>query len=384
MDERRMQFRVGAIVLATLMIGGLLVALIGPAPQSWVPWAKGKYRVTIDLDQAPGIAPNTPVRKNGILIGRVSSIEDLDDRVLVTASIDEDVKLYPQYQCQVRTSVLGDSTIDFVARSVPPGTPPLTDGAVVEGTVLGNPLDMITNLQGDLSVMIDSLGRAGNEIATLANTVNQVLGEGDAQQRFVELMDRAIVALDSFGETMNSVEGLFADEDLRESLRQSLTELPAALRDARQTMRSADEMFQGVDEMIQGMDAAVSSAERNFRNLEGFTGPLGENGQDIVNSMVATVEGIDRMMEEITVITNRFSTSEGSLRRFLDDRELYDDVMTLSRNANALIYRLNVLTAQISPDVRKTVHDASIFTDKIAREPSRVISGALNRGPNIK
>ena len=85
MDERQMQFRVGAVVLATFVIGGLLVALNSPAPQSWVPWAKGKYRVLIELNQAPGIAPNTPVRKNGILIGRVSAIDDRENQVMVTA-----------------------------------------------------------------------------------------------------------------------------------------------------------------------------------------------------------------------------------------------------------------------------------------------------------
>jgi phospholipid/cholesterol/gamma-HCH transport system substrate-binding protein len=214
--------------------------------------------------------------------------------------------------------------------------------------------------------------------------VNQAFGEGEAGESFLALIDHAVQALDSFGRTMNSVESLLNDDQLRGSLQQGLAELPETIRELRLTMSRAREALDGAGDLITGIEGAVASADRNFRNLEGFTGPLGESGPDMVNSMKSAVDGIDRLLEEIAVVTNSFATSDGSLKRLVDDPELYNNVNTLAQNANALMYRLNVLTHQLSPDLRKTVHDASIFTDKISREPGRVLSGALNRGPNVK
>lgn len=382
MDDRRIQFRVGAVVLATLIIGALLVALNGPAPQSWFPWAQGKYEVHIDLNQAPGIAPNTPVRKNGILIGRVSAVKDMDDRVIVTVRIDDDIRLFgdPIYLCQVRTSVLGDSTIDFASRRVPPGAMPLSDGATIRGQVLSNPLDMIANLQGDLAVMTNSLGRAGDEVAQLAQNLNMALGAGEGQQRFVLLMDRTIASLDNFSTTMKSVEGLFGDEEMKRTLKESLSQLPIAINDVRGTMGDARKMLQGFDDTLQGFGAVVDSAERNLRNIEGLTEPLGQNGDQIVNAVISAVESVDRLLEEVTMFTSTITNSRGSLGKLINDPELYDNVNQMVRNATTLIWRLDATAKKLRP----ILDDARVFTDKISREPGRLIGGAMNRGPGIK
>ncbi len=58
---------------------------------------------------------NTPVRKNGLLIGRVTEIEDLDNGVIAKVDIDGDRRLLTSHVPHVRTSVLGDATIDFVS-----------------------------------------------------------------------------------------------------------------------------------------------------------------------------------------------------------------------------------------------------------------------------
>jgi phospholipid/cholesterol/gamma-HCH transport system substrate-binding protein len=382
MDERQMQFRVGAVVLATFVIGGLLVALNSPGPQSWVPWAKGKYRVLIELNQAPGIAPNTPVRKNGILIGRVSAIEDRDNQVMVTAKVNDGVRLYPDplYACQVRTSVLGDSTIDFVSRRVPPNAVPLRDGGVTHGTVLANPLDMLSNLQGDLAVMTNSLGHAGDEVAKLAENLNQALGQKGGQQRFAVLLDRTIAALENFSATMHSFEGLFSDGELRDSLHVGLREIPAAVHDVRLTMTEARQTLSGLDDVI-------VSAERNFANLEGFTEPLGRNGEELLAAAFSAVESVDLLVEEITVLAGTITRSEGTIGQLINDPSLYNNINQLSVSANELVWNLNQATSQLRPllaMLRPILHDVRVFTDKISREPGRLISGAFNRGAGIK
>ena len=65
-----MKFRVGVMVLATLFIAGILVLLFGDT-RSLV---SGSYTIYIHFTEAPGVTDGTPVRKSGILIGRVHKV----------------------------------------------------------------------------------------------------------------------------------------------------------------------------------------------------------------------------------------------------------------------------------------------------------------------
>lgn len=362
MNDRIMQFRVGVVVVATSIIGAILVTLNGPSTSELVPWLDDTYQVTIDLQQAPGIGPNTPVRKNGLLIGRVKRIEDLDDRVAVIASIDRDHRLYPQYVCQVRTSVLGDATIEFVTTPVPEGTQPLADGAEIRGMVVGNPLDVLANLQDDLQVAIHSLGRAGDEVAKLAETINTAVGEDEEQGRVSSLIGRTEEAMEEFTRASKTVEQFFGDQETQ-----------AALRETRITMRDMRQVINEIQE-------ATDLAKRNLANLEGFTEPLGRRGEEVADALVGSLDGLSQVVEELTVLTASLNNRDGTIGQLIHNGEVYDNVNRLLINSNHLVLRLNDLTMRLRP----ILDDARVFLDKIAREPGRLIGGAFNRGPGLK
>lgn len=386
MNERQMQFRVGIVVFATMIITGLLATLNSPLPSGWLPWGRGTYQIAIELQEAPGVGPDTPVRKSGLLIGRVATIEDRIDRIVVHANIEKDRPLFPQYVCQVRTSVLGDATIDFVTRPVPPGTPPLADGAIVQGEVVGNPLEMFANLQGDLQVTIKSLGDAGNEVAHLARRVDEAFGSETEEGRVKRLLDKTEHAMDQFAQTMTSVNQILGDElvdtqqppdgqqppagqppvdgrQLRQRLRQGLNELPDAIHDMRATM--------------QDFRVVLESVEKNSKNLEGFTEPLGRNGQGIANSIVEAVDGLDKLVEEFTVLSQSLNNRDGTLGKLINDPQLYENANRTICNANQVVLQVNELTKRL----RVVAEDARVFMDKVAREPGRVVTGGLNPSP---
>jgi phospholipid/cholesterol/gamma-HCH transport system substrate-binding protein len=362
MNDRVMQFRVGAVVLATSIISAILVTLNSPSPKGLALLGRGSYHITIELDQAPGIGPNTPVHKNGLLIGRVSSVDDLDDRVAVRAAIDNGRKLYPQYACQVRTSVLGDATIEFVARPVPPGTPPLADGDVVRGTVLSNPLDMLSNIQGDLKVTINSLGRAGDEVSNLAERVNTAFGNKNEEGRAGRLLDKMETALDDFSRSAHTLDSFFQDPELK-----------ASVHDARLTLGD-------VRVATQDVRTAAISAERNLKNLEAFTEPLGRNGAQVAKAFTDSLEGLGKVIEELTVLTQSLNSREGTIGQLVHNPELYNNFNRLIANSNNVVLQINELTLWLRP----IISDARVFMDKIAREPGRLVGGALNTGPGIK
>jgi ABC-type transporter Mla subunit MlaD len=169
MNERQMQFRVGVVVFATMIIGGLLATLSGPSTTSWLPWGRRSYTVGIKVDKAPGVDQNTPVRKNGILIGRVKSIEEQADGMLLKAEINSSRPLYADYEPHIRTTVIGDATIDFEFdfkhKRLAPDAQPVPDGYEFHGAADESAFDAMAkfgNLQQDFAEAAHSLNQAGN------------------------------------------------------------------------------------------------------------------------------------------------------------------------------------------------------------------------------
>jgi phospholipid/cholesterol/gamma-HCH transport system substrate-binding protein len=415
MNERQMQFRVGVVVFATMIVGGLLATLNGPIPMGWLPWGHAKYQIGIEVPQAPGVDTNTPVRKNGILIGRVKSIEDKDGGVLLKADIDGNRPLLTDFEPHIRTTVLGDATIDFLPTRRPAaGAEPVAAGTIFRGHVDPNPFDSLGQL-GDLKEEFGaasrSLAQAGDEVSKLANRVNSALGDDnspDSQGRVKRLLDTTEHAMNQFAQTMQSLNDIIGDEPIgnpstnpgaapvnpqppyrnqtplngaqpstaqvqgtasglqtRQRIRQGLNELPDAIHEFRATMSDSRVVLQ--------------SAEKNFKNLEGFTDALGARGPDVADALLRAVQNVDALVKDMGDVAKALNNRTGSVGRFINDPQFYDNVNVLMFNANKVLGSIDDLTLYIKP----VLVNARIFLDKVAVEPGRLISGAVNPS-NVK
>ena len=70
---------------------------------------RGKYQVKMLVDEAPGVAPDTPVRRRGLPIGRVASVEDTDDGALITMDIEDGKQIKSNEVGRIQTSLVGDA-----------------------------------------------------------------------------------------------------------------------------------------------------------------------------------------------------------------------------------------------------------------------------------
>jgi phospholipid/cholesterol/gamma-HCH transport system substrate-binding protein len=113
-----MQFRVGVVVIAAIIITGILII-------SFREGFRRQYTVYIRFPSAPGVTAGTPVRKHGVLIGRVVGVKLLEDGgVELTARIDRKYTLYTNDVCRISTaSLLGDAVVDFVPGGVEEAAP---------------------------------------------------------------------------------------------------------------------------------------------------------------------------------------------------------------------------------------------------------------------
>ena len=347
MGDRRMHFAVGVVVLATILLSAILITL--NIDSSWFRLG-GQYQVQVRLPRAPGIERDTPVRKNGIRIGRVASVQETDDGALVVANIDGERRLRPTDTCTAKSSFLGDAVLEFVSGPPPHAPDFVQPNHVFEGVVTDSPIDVVANLQGDLSATVQQLGAAGREVEMLASRVNAVLDdEAVAQTR--DLISTTSQVMTILTRTLESIDQVVNDEDFR----QGLADLPALISDMRATMEA--------------LERTVGVAGENLNNLSGFTGPLGERGDAIAAALEASVENMSGLLEQTALAVKAFNSSRGTLGKLVQDPELYNNANMTITEARETIAQLQSMSRQLRP----ILHDVRVITDKVARDPSRVI-----------
>jgi phospholipid/cholesterol/gamma-HCH transport system substrate-binding protein len=363
MDERILRFRVGVVVVAAALITMFLITLLGAWPNPFTP----RNTLHILFPAAPGVTIDTPVRKSGIEIGRVSAMELKETgEVLLTLKIDSRFPLRYNEECRIATGslVTGDAVLEFVPAPKATSKELIPDGSyLTNGRVESDPFEIIADLQGQLQPALRSIETAGNEVGKLANTMNTLLGSNDDQ--LGGIVKKTDLALDNFNKAMISIDSLIGDEKLRTNLRESIDKLPEMLDQARNTL--AD-----MQSTLQKFSLVAVRAEKNLANVEDFTAPLGQKGEAIVQNIVDSTASINELLANFAELSHSLKNKEGTVGQLINNPELYE--------------RLNRTLAEIELVVRKLepiVNDVRVITDKVARDPGGEIGlrSILDRRP---
>src|SRR5262249_10640506 len=156
-----MRIRIGAFVLASLLLLAALITLFGSVPTLF----KRQHGYTVTFHDAPGLSPGTPVRRSGVRIGQVSGVELNDETggVRVRLLIDTHYTLRRNDQPTLVVGLIGhDASIDLIPRQSGDlaDLTPVDPGAVVAGV-----------RQASVSTL---LNRASEVVPTTQDTFNQM------------------------------------------------------------------------------------------------------------------------------------------------------------------------------------------------------------------
>ncbi len=386
MDERVLQLRVGIFVLLAILI---LFALIYLNSEVW----KGQYTVYLKPQTAPGVKINTPVRKNGILIGRVQSVQTGDDHVTVGLRIDNDEPIYENEVASIGAeSILGDAVIEIIPTTADTrGNALVNDGLISTVAIRRNPMEIVDvalNLEGEISSTLSSIratadtfeqtasqiADAGSGVNKLASTIQDAMdGEGSEVKNLIadfrDVSKRVRTALDNFNRIFENVNDVVGDQDFKNRFNDAIDTFPEIFKEVRGAV--AD-----VRETVTSFQKISDSADTNLQNLETFTASLRDNGPEIldtINDRLSNIDGVFEKIEAAADSLGNLDISEGTIGKLLNDRELYDTALEAVRNVRDQ-------TTKIEP----LVNDLRMFADSIARDPGQLgIRGAVrNRSAN--
>ena len=357
MDDRVLQFRVGVLVLVTALTSILLVMYFG----EWPMFGPGTYVLYVGFDEAPGVSVDTPVRKSGVLIGRVRQVELKEKAVHVLLRINKDFPITTNEICRIGTgNLFGDAVIEFVrSEQIEKNSRVLGSEDFIRGKVAQDPLEVllelqsvVVNLEDDLAATLGSVTTASNHFSQLSKNINAFV-ERDGNQ-LGKLVERSTQALTSIDRAARVFSDLMGDEELQTNLKKSLQEVPALLSQASDT--------------LSGLHQLTDTAEVNLRNLETLTELMGERGPTIIDRIDEDVQLLDVVLNQMIQFADSINNRQGTLGLLLNDPELYNRMNRTAGNIESVSRQLNPI-----------INDIRIFTDKLSRDPGQLgIRGLLD------
>ena len=385
MSNKRMEFLIGGMVL-TVFVTIIVMTILFGAPKK-IFSSGGSERMTIVFDKAPGIGNNSRVLKSGVEIGRVISVDLVDDEdhseVHVVFRLAPNVQIYTNEYARIQRTVLGDASIEFVKN-------PNYSGQIavrkVEDPITGIPggdlMGTVSNIEGDLAKAIRQVNDAAEEMTTFIAKINVLLGSAeDIEVKKSKIDD----ILGSLGDTLKStsvlagnINAIVGDENVRNSVLSSAKILPETIEKIQTIVNDAYSLSDDFKYIIQNSGKTVDNVNANLDNLKSFTDSLSKEGPDFIASLTASgedlrqmVSNINQLAEELNTAIKDSDTPIGMLR----DPSIGASFRNTVQNVEAVTANANDITAGVQERIYPILDDARIFTNKIAHKPSLLLWG---------
>ncbi len=333
MDENRLRFGVGVLVISAIGIGIILTFLFGAFPSV----LQRDYSLSVVFDSAEGIGANTPVVRDGVRIGRVSSISLRDEGgVLVTLAMDATKQVSHSYIPRIGTGnfVTGDAQLEFVrgkpaklrsiwdANGKAEDYPEILGQPYIDGEYFskGENSESLFEMQSDLQETFEAIRNAGSSIAVAAESINKLASGvekvvGGSDSKIEQVADEAVQALREFNGAMTDIREIVNNPVIRENLEESVVQLPEVLKQAKKRLMPPQrtfDSFERVGKQFEKVGEAavdtVHSAQRTVKNVEQFTEPLATHGDELVDQVLTTMARLDSTLTEVMSLVKRSTT----------------------------------------------------------------------------
>ena len=384
MDENKLRFGVGVLVISAIGIGIILTFLFGAFPSV----LQRDYSLSIVFPSAEGIGANTPVLRDGVRIGRVDSITLRDEGgVLVTLAMNATQTITHNYLPQITSGnfVTGDAKLEFIradqakldsvfGENTEIIGSPYTDGEFLK---YGSKAESFFEMEKDLLETFEAIRSAGESITVAGESVNQLASRaretfGGNDSKFQSVADQAISALQEFEGAMGEIRSIVGDPKFQANLRRSIEQFPSLIDDAKLTLDSTKQTMQTFENAGNQFERVGIVAEEAVGNLKEITDPLAAQSDQFTNQILRTLTRLEGTLNEVEAFSQSLNRGDGTVQQLLRDDELYWQIRRTVDNIE-----------QASSRVRPILDDVRIFSDKIARDPRELgIRGAIGRRPS--
>jgi phospholipid/cholesterol/gamma-HCH transport system substrate-binding protein len=368
MNERVMQFRIGMFVIVAGLVLTMMIIWFGESPSLF----RDHVFLKVHFVEAPGVADGTPVRKSGIRIGQVSAIQ-FDERpnqpegVIVTLSLEAKYRIREGTTPRVSRSLIGDVAIDmmpskgeaFLVMSHNPASARLIEGTVAPDPAralaaatdafekAGDTLKNIDRAFTGLNKITDNADKVGPFLDTWSATGKRVSAAADGIDRFIKANEGdfqpAVTNLKAVAEKLNTT----LDPETQQALRRGINQFASASDRLDRSLAEAGPLFKDLGAPITAQ-------------------PKTDFGQTIRRLNVITSD-IDLLTRALRAENGKLNPN-GTLQMLILKSEAYDN-----------LNRMAITAGETFGGLKPVVNHLRVFSEKIAKDPSSLTRGALQR-----
>lgn len=408
MNDQAIRFRFGIFVLASLILLAVLVVLFGGFPN----YFRRSEAFTIIFGNAQGVAPGTPVKRSGVRIGEVRTVEFDNDtgKVKVEIRIDDKYYLRKNDRAVLQQGLLGgDATIAFIPPDDPkldlpirlePGTVLAGQTPADAGTLMQQTSDLVKPVQeavvemrkvfqgiNKMTPVVDEtlkdfreigkmarkitpdVQQTSEEIRLLSKTTREAIPEiqatartwGKVGERVDVLLkvneDKITKSIDRADETLKRINDMFGDEN-QKLVRDTLKNVKNGTQQLEQLSKDTSDLLKDSRATVKQLNDTLKRADDTLLELQKAMKPFNEKGAGTFKNLDQSADNLNKTLKDLRELIQVVARGDGTVQRLLSDPSLYNNV-----NDSA------IMVTKILPRIDRVLRDMEIFSDKLARHP---------------
>lgn len=387
MSNRRKEFFIGMMVIGVIA-GVFLMTILFGAERGFFIGNKGGQRMTIVFQKGGGISQNSLVLKNGIKIGRVYSVELVDNversEVHVSFELEPGIKIYSNEYAKINRTLLGDASIEFVDDPDYVGQVfEINAGDVIPGRNTGDLMGTVSNIEGDLAQALQNINKASEGVTLFMQNVNTILGDEveleEKKERLQGVFTNLTSTLDSVNNLASNLNLIVSDEEIISNIRRTTGEAPKLLEQinslttgAQNFMSNAQQIGDQVSKTLDRAKTTFDLVDKNLDNVSVFTTALAEEGPQMLTALNESSVDIKSTITSLRDTVGNISELAANLNEKIDDPDSTVGVLFDHETADSLRHIVKN-AEEISKKLYPILDDARAFSNKIAHRPSSLI-----------
>ncbi len=390
MDERILKFRVGILVVISMLILGILILTI-----SGKPFFGSSYQISGETKNAAGISSGTPIKKFGLPIGRVTKVAPSPngEGVTVWMSIQESddngqkrtIDTSKEMAVIGSESILGDVVINIESIEDP------NEGSSIKSEIIikkNNPIEAVLGEKG--AKLIEGLGNlVGNDteqddtekklnLSELANKIDQAAG------KITEIIgapddesNNLFTTIKKIQTTSDSITSMFQRQENQPNFADAIANfdnLLGANGEAQTTFRGT---LNSIDESIKETSKSIrDTSDLAGNTLEVYKEIPNEWNGDIKDKVIEFIDNAGRTVKSLKAEPNSLIKNALTDEKLgTDFNEINKNISEITRTTKDIVENKAIESILVKLDLLLT--DLRFFGDSLARNPGSIARGAL-------
>jgi ABC-type transporter Mla subunit MlaD len=219
--------------------------------------------------------------------------------------------------------------------------------------------------------LMPDLRKTNDEILVATRNWGKV---GERVDLFIQTnQDKVVRSIDSLNDTLNRVGGVLNDENVR-NLSSTLKNVNAGTKNLESLSRNTEEFLQESRQTVRHINDSLTTTDTLLLDLQKTLRPFADRSESLTRNLDESAVRLNKTLTEAEDLLKHVSQADGTLRRFVDDPSLYNNL----NDAACLLTRT-------LPRVDRILKDFEVFADKVARHPESLgVRGAIAPSSGLK